>query len=95
MLDINRFGNVLLNVRASDLDASGLDKAAAVQVDATSGSATARWASTYADLASGDWGLIVDPRGWALVIRGNPANAAEGLGSVSSGDPIWLTVPRQ
>lgn len=95
VLDINRFGNVLLNVRAADLDASGLDKAAAVQVDATSGSATARWASTYADLASGDWGLIVDPRGWALVIRGNPANAAEGLGSVSSGDPIWLTVPRQ
>jgi len=94
VLDINRFGNVLLNVRASDLDAAGLDKAPAVQVDATSGSATARWATTYADLASGDWGLIVDPRGWALVIRGNPANAAEGLGSVSSGDPIWLTVPR-
>jgi len=35
-----------------------------------------------------------DFRGWLLVIRGNPANAAEGLGSVSSGDPIWLTAAR-
>jgi hypothetical protein len=45
-------------------------------------------------LQSGDWGIIVDPRGWLLVIRGNPANAAEGLGSVSPGDPIWLTAAR-
>jgi hypothetical protein len=34
---------------------------------------------------------IVDPRGWLSVVRGNPANAAEGLGSVAPGDPIWLT----
>jgi len=94
VLDLNRFGNVLLNVRASHVGAAGLETADAVQVDATSGSARARWVSTYADVASGDWGLIVDPRGWVLVIRGNPANAAEGLGSVGPGDPIWLTAPR-
>src|SRR5437763_371765 len=47
--------------------------------------------ATYADVASGDWGLIVDPRGWLSVVRGNPANAAEGLGSVAPGDPVWLT----
>jgi hypothetical protein len=35
----------------------------------------------------------VDPRGWLSVVRGNPTNAAEGLG-VSSGDLIWLAVPR-
>jgi S-adenosylmethionine hydrolase len=91
VLDLNRFGNVLLNVRESQLAESGLDAAAAIQVDATSGSGRAAVVSTYADLEPGDWGLIVDPRGWLLVIRGNPANAAEGLGAVSPGDPIWLT----
>jgi len=94
VLDLNRFGNVLLNVRAADLAASGLGQDGAVQIDATSGSARAERVSTYADVESGEWGLIVDPRGWALVIRGNPANAAEGLGGVGPGDPIWLTVPR-
>jgi S-adenosylmethionine hydrolase len=91
VLDLNRFGNVLLNVRESQLAESGLDGAGEIQVDATSGSGQARRVSTYADVESGDWGLIVDPRGWLQVVRGNPANAAEGLGSVGPGDPIWLT----
>lgn len=94
VLDLNRFGNVLLNVRESQLVESGLDGADAIQIDATSGSGRAERVATYADVESGDWGLIVDPRGWLLVIRGNPANAAEGLGSVSPGDPIWLTAAR-
>jgi S-adenosyl-L-methionine hydrolase (adenosine-forming) len=94
VLDLNRFGNVLLNVREPDLAASGLEQAGAVQIDATSGSAEARRVSTYADVEPGEWGLIVDPRGWVSVIRGNPANAAEGLGGVGSGDPIWLTTRR-
>jgi S-adenosyl-L-methionine hydrolase (adenosine-forming) len=91
VLDLNRFGNVLLNVRESQLAAAGLDGAEEIQVDATSGAGRARRVATYADVASGDWGLIVDPRGWLSVVRGNPANAAEGLGSVAPGDPIWLT----
>jgi hypothetical protein len=33
---------------------------------------------------------MIDPRGWLSVIRGNPANAAEGLG-VASGDLVWLS----
>jgi S-adenosylmethionine hydrolase len=94
VLDLNRFGNVLLNVTASDFAAAGLDQADAVAVDATGGSAIARRVTTYTDVDPGDWGLIVDPRGWLSVIRGNPANAAEGLGGVQPGDPIWLTVPR-
>jgi S-adenosylmethionine hydrolase len=94
VLDLNRFGNVLLNVREPQLAESGLEGADAIQVDATSGSGRAAWVSTYSDVESGDWGIIVDPRGWLLVIRGNPANAAEGLGSVSPGDPIWLTAAR-
>ncbi len=94
VLDLNRFGNVLLNVTSSDFSAAGFDQADAVAIDATGGSATARRVSTYVDVESGDWGLIVDPRGWLSVIRGNPANAAEGLGGVQPGDPIWLTAPR-
>ena len=94
VLDLNRFGNVLLNVRESQFVESGLGGADAIQIDATSGSGRAQRVATYADVESGDWGLIVDPRGWLLVIRGNPANAAEGLGSVSPGDPIWLTAAR-
>jgi len=90
VLDLNRFGNVLLNVRASQLAEAGLD-VEEIQVDATSGAGRARRVATYAEVASGDWGLIVDPRGWLSVVRGNPANAAEGLGSVAPGDPIWLT----
>jgi hypothetical protein len=94
VLDLNRFGNVLLNVRATRVGESGLDKVASVQVDATAGSGRARWVSTYADVEPGGWGLMADPRGWLLVIRGNPSNAAEGLGSVVPGDPIWLTAAR-
>jgi S-adenosylmethionine hydrolase len=82
VLDLNRFGNVLLNVTAGDFTAAGLDQADGVAIDATSGAAQARRVSTYTDVEEGDWGLIVDPRGWLSVIRGNPANAAE------------LTVPR-
>jgi S-adenosylmethionine hydrolase len=91
VLDLNRFGNVLLNVREAQLAEAGLDGAEEIQADATSGSGRARRVATYADVESGDWGVIVDPRGWLSVVRGNPANAAEGLGSVVPGDPIWLT----
>ena len=94
VLDLNRFGNVLLNVRPAQLAQSGLDSASAVQVDATSGSARARHVSTYADLGADEWGIIHDPRDWLLVIRGNPGNAAEGLGNVGPGDPIWLSAAR-
>jgi S-adenosyl-L-methionine hydrolase (adenosine-forming) len=94
VLDLNRFGNVLLNVSEPDLAGSGLEQVGEIQVDSTAGSACARWVTTYADLAEDDWGIIVDPRGRLLVIRGNPGNAAEGLGNVTSGDPIWLTAAR-
>ena len=94
VLDLNRFGNVLLNVTSSDFVAAGLDRSELVAIDATGGSATARRVSTYTDVPPGDWGLIIDPRGWLSVIRGNPGNAAEGLGGVQPGDPIWLTAPR-
>ena len=93
VLDLNRFGNVQLNVRNSHLAAAGLDQADRISVDAHSGNAVAKRVSTYADLAEGEWGLIVDPRGWLSVIRGNPANAAAGLG-VGNDDLVWLSRER-
>jgi S-adenosyl-L-methionine hydrolase (adenosine-forming) len=90
VLDLNRFGNVQLNVRESHLAAAGLDRAERLSVEAHSGAAVAERVSTYADVDAEGWGLIVDPRGWLSVIRGNPANAAAGLG-VGSGDLVWLT----
>ena len=93
MLDLNRFGNVQLNVRTSHLAAAGLDQAERISVDAQSGNAVAKHISTYADLAEGEWGLMIDPRGWLSVVRGNPANAAAGLG-VGNDDLVWLSRER-
>jgi S-adenosyl-L-methionine hydrolase (adenosine-forming) len=93
VVDLNRFGNVQLNMRESHLQAAGLDGGEQISVETHGGAALARRITTYADLESGEWGLIVDSRGWLAVIRGNPANAAEGLG-VNGGDLVWVTAPR-
>jgi len=90
VIDLNRFGNVQLNVRESDLETAGLEAAAEISVQAHAGAGRAKRVATYSDLEEGEWGLMVDPRGWLAVIRGNPANAAEGLG-VGNGDLVWLT----
>jgi S-adenosyl-L-methionine hydrolase (adenosine-forming) len=90
VLDLNRFGNVQLNVRTSHLAAAGLDRAECISVDAHSGNAVVRRVSTYADLKDGEWGLMVDPRGWLSVIRANPSNAAAELG-VANDDVVWLS----
>ena len=57
------------------------------------GSAVASMVATYADLSSGEWGLMVDPRGWLSVICGNPGNAAALLG-VAGGEVVWLSPDR-
>ena len=94
VLDINRFGNVQLNVRSSQLVAAGLDRAERILVETpTGGGGVARTVLTYADLSSGEWGLMVDPRGWLSVICGNPVNAAQSLG-VAGGEVVWLSVER-
>jgi S-adenosylmethionine hydrolase len=92
VLDLNRFGNVQLNVREEHVTAAGLDDAEHVRVESQTGSAMARRVQTYGDLESGEWGLLVDSRRWLTLVRGNPANAAEGMG-VSTGDLVWLFAP--
>jgi S-adenosylmethionine hydrolase len=81
---------VQLNVRTSHLAAAGLDQAERISVEATSGNAVVKRVATYADLTEGEWGLMVDPRGWLSVIRGNPSNAAADLG-VGADDLVWLS----
>jgi S-adenosylmethionine hydrolase len=90
VLDLNRFGNVQLNVRESHLVDAGLERSERVSVKAISGAVTAARVSTYADVEADGWGLMVDARGWVTVIRANPGNAAAGLG-VGSGDLVWLS----
>jgi hypothetical protein len=70
--------------------AAGLDSPDLIEVGALSGSAEARRTSTYAELAPDEYGLMLDPRGWVSIVRGNPGNAAEGL-SLQSWDLVWLS----
>jgi S-adenosylmethionine hydrolase len=81
---------VQLNVRTSHLAAAGLDHGDDLSVETQAGAAQVKSVSTYADLAPDEWGVLVDPRGWLSVVRGNPGNAAEGLG-VGGGDLVWIT----
>ena len=92
VMDYNRFGNVQLNVRAAHLADAALDGVDELQLEALAGATRARRASTYADFEPGEYGVIVDPRGWLSIVRGNPANALEGLG-LSIGDPVWISRP--
>jgi S-adenosylmethionine hydrolase len=89
VIDYNRFGNIQLNVRRSDLERAGLAEGAVVAVEAIAGSVQARQGETYADFAPGEYGVIFDPRGWLTIIRGNPGNALEDL-SLSLGDLVWI-----
>jgi S-adenosylmethionine hydrolase len=90
VVDYNRFGNVQLNVRERHLEAAGIDGAESLEVAAVSASTNARRGSTYADFGAGEYGVIVDPRGWLMIVRGNPGSALEGLG-LDIGDPVWLS----
>jgi S-adenosylmethionine hydrolase len=90
VVEFNRFGNVKLNARESHLAEAGLDKSAKLNVEAASGSAVATRGNTYADFAPGEYGVIVDARGWLMVVRGNPDSALQGLG-LATGDPVWIS----
>jgi hypothetical protein len=92
VVDLNRFGNVQLNLRESHLAEARLDGIDPISIETHSGAALAQRVSTYADLDSGQWGLMIDPRGWLAVIRANPGNAAEGLG-IGRGDLVWISEP--
>jgi S-adenosylmethionine hydrolase len=93
VIDYNRFGNIQLNVRDGDLADAGLDGLETLEVAAVSASAEARRGETYADFDAGQYGVIIDPRGWLMIVRGNPGSALEGL-ALDIGDPVWLSAPQ-
>lgn len=88
VLDIDRFGNVRLNVRPADLVAAGLD-AASLWVETLSLKKEARRVATYGEVATGEYGILEDAWGWIALIRdeGNAANQF----AVGRGDRVWLS----
>jgi S-adenosylmethionine hydrolase len=90
VIDHNRFGNIQLNVRRSDLAGAQLEEAPHLSVEGLVGWVQARVGSTYGDFAPGEYGVIFDPRGWLTIIRGNPGNALKDL-RLSIGDMVWIT----
>jgi S-adenosylmethionine hydrolase len=94
VIDFNRFGNVQLNVRRSDVEQAGLDGLTDVAVQAISASVEAKRGDTFADFAAGQYGILFDPRGWLTLVRGNPESALQGLG-LSLGDHVWISRSRQ
>ena len=90
VIDANRFGNVQLNVRESDLALGGLHDSPRLSVESLAGWVEVRRAETYADFDRGEYGVIFDPRGWLTIIRGNPGNALQDL-HLSIGDMLWIT----
>lgn len=90
VLDVDRFGNVRLNVRPAHLPVAGLD-GSALTVATTDASARAARVSTYAEVPPGAFAAIEDAWGWITVIRFE-ANAAAELG-VRPGDAVWLMAP--
>lgn len=89
VLDIDRFGNVRLNVRPSHLVAAALEDASVLHVATQAGEADAPRIRTYGGVEPGAYGVLVDAWNWMAVIR-YEANAAAELG-VQPGDSIWLT----
>jgi S-adenosyl-L-methionine hydrolase (adenosine-forming) len=87
VLDVDRFGNVRLNVRPADLPAADL-AGSVLKVATTDASVRAARVSTYAEVAVGEYAVIEDAWGWITVIRFE-ANAAAELG-VRPGDAVWL-----
>jgi S-adenosylmethionine hydrolase len=88
VLDVDRFGNVRLNVRPADLAAAGWQDVASIKIATTSASTPARRAATYSEVAWGEYATIEDAWGWVTVIRFE-ASAAADL-DVRTGDPVWL-----
>jgi S-adenosylmethionine hydrolase len=91
VLDVDRFGNLQLNVRPTHLHDAGLDGRPDVLVDSAEASALALRVDTYAEVGEGQYGLLEDAWGWVMVVRFE-ANAAAGL-MVGRADPVWLRNP--
>jgi S-adenosylmethionine hydrolase len=85
VVGVDGFGNVQLNVTASDLDHAGITDA--VQI----GSRLIPRVSTFADVAAGHPAAFIDSQGF-LAIAINQGSAAQAL-ALGRGDAVVLTPP--
>jgi S-adenosylmethionine hydrolase len=90
VLDVDRFGNIRLNVRPPDLETARLGIGALVEVATTGTSIRARRIVAYSDVRPGEYGMLVDAWDWVSIIRFE-ASAAAAM-SVTRGDPIWIAL---
>lgn len=90
VIDVDRFGNVRLNVRPADLDRARLPVGSMVEIATTAVSVRARRIVAYSDVGAGEYGMLVDAWDWVSIIR-YEASAASAM-EVTRGDPVWIAV---
>jgi len=90
VIDVDRFGNIRLNARPTDLDKAGFAVGSNVEVATTATSVRAARIVAYGDVQPGEYGMLVDAWNWVSVIRFE-ASAADGMG-VTRGDPVWISL---
>jgi S-adenosylmethionine hydrolase len=88
VLDIDRFGNVRLNVKPQHLVAAGLDPDETLELGTAAAGARARRITTYGQVGAGECGALEDAWGWISIIRFG-ASAADLLG-VRVGDQVQV-----
>jgi S-adenosylmethionine hydrolase len=90
VMDVDRFGNIRLNVRPADLDRARLLVGSMVEIATTAVSVRARRIVAYSDVRPGEFGMLVDAWDWVSIIRFE-ASAASAM-DVTRGDPVWIAI---
>ena len=88
VIDVDRFGNVRLNVRPAHLDAAGFRSDEVLELATTTSGARARRIRGYGEAGREPCGALEDAWGWISIIRFG-ASAADLLG-VRVGDLVWM-----
>lgn len=89
VLDVDRFGNVRLNVRPQHLEAAGLAPDETLEIASTATGTRVRRVRTFGEVTDAGCGALTDAWGWLSIIRFE-ASAADLL-EVRVGDPVWVT----
>jgi len=90
VVDVDRFGNIRLSARPSDLERADFSVGTMVEIATTATSIRARRIVAYSDVRPGEYGMLVDAWDWVSIIR-YEASAAAGMG-VTRGDPVWIAL---
>jgi S-adenosylmethionine hydrolase len=88
VLEIDRFGNVRLNLRPGHLERAGLSDDSELQVTTPNATAAVRRIATYSEASAGEFGILADAWSWLSIVQFE-ASAADGLG-VERGDLVWV-----